>query len=66
MKFELPELPCAIGNLEPHLTEKTLEFQFDRHHRGWHSMAPDGGGQPSGRIDQAIVRVLGMIQQGSL
>lgn len=102
MKFELPELPYAIGDLEPHLTAKTLEFHYDRHHRGyleklrgliegtpyetielsdlvisasgdifnnaaqvwnhtfyWHSMAPDGGGQPSGRIDQAIVRSFG-------
>jgi Fe-Mn family superoxide dismutase len=102
MKFELPELPYAIGDLEPHLTAKTLEFHYDRHHRGyleklrsliegtpretselsdlvistsgdifnnaaqvwnhtfyWNSMAPDGGGQPSGRIDQAIVRSFG-------
>jgi Fe-Mn family superoxide dismutase len=102
MKFELPELPYAIGDLEPHLTARTLEFHYDRHHRGyleklrgliagtpretselsdlvistsgdifnnaaqvwnhsfyWNSMAPDGGGRPSGRIDQAIVRSFG-------
>ena len=102
MKCELSELPYAIGDLEPHLTAKTLEFHYDRHHRGyveklrgliegtpheevelldlvihasgevfnnaaqvwnhtfyWHSMAPDGGGQPSGRIDPAIARSFG-------
>ena len=102
MKFELPKLPCAIGDLEPHLTARTLEFHYDRHHRGyleklrgliegtphekselselvistsgeifnnaaqvwnhtfyWNSMAPDGGGQPSGRIGQVIVRSFG-------
>ncbi len=104
MKFELPKLPYAIGDLEPQLTARTLEFHYDRHHRGyleklrgliegtphekselselvistsgeifnnaaqvwnhtfyWHSMAPDGGGQPSGRIDQAIVRSFGSL-----
>ena len=105
MKFELPKLPYAIGDLEPHLTARTLELHYDRHHRGyleklrgliegtphekselselvistsgeifnnaaqvwnhtfyWHSMAPDGGGQPSGRIDQAIVRSFGSFE----
>ena len=100
--FELAQLPYAMGDLEPHLSAKTLEIHYDRHHRGyleklrglvegtpdeaselsdlvisssgdifnnaaqvwnhtfyWHSMAPDGGGQPSGRIDRAIVRSFG-------
>jgi Fe-Mn family superoxide dismutase len=35
MKFDLPELPYAIGDLEPHLAAKTLEFHYDRHHRGY-------------------------------
>ena len=102
MRFELRELPYAIGELEPHLSARTLELHYERHHRGyleklrgliegtpheaieledlvvsasgkifnnaaqvwnhtfyWHSMAPDGGGQPSGRIDQAIGRSFG-------
>jgi Fe-Mn family superoxide dismutase len=35
MKFELPELPYAIGDLEPHLTARTLQFHYERHHRGY-------------------------------
>jgi len=100
--FELPKLPYEIGDLEPHLSARTLEIHYDRHHRGyleklrglvagtpdeptelsdlvisssgdifnnaaqvwnhtfyWQSMAPDGGGQPSGRIDRTIVRSFG-------
>ena len=102
MKFELPKLPYAIGDLEPHVSARTLEFHYGRHHRGyfeklrglvsgtphetselselvastsgeifnnaaqvwnhtfyWNSMAPNGGGQPSGRIRQAIVQSFG-------
>jgi Fe-Mn family superoxide dismutase len=102
MKFQLPELPYEIDALEPHLTARTLDFHYDRHHRGyleklrgliqgtpqekmelsdlvthasgevfnnaaqvwnhtfyWHSMAPDGGGFPSGRIGQAISKSFG-------
>jgi Fe-Mn family superoxide dismutase len=105
MKFELPELPYAIDDLEPHLTARTLEFHYDRHHRGyleklrsliegtphettelsdlvvsasgeifnnaaqvwnhtfyWHSMAPNGGGQPSERIARAIARSFGSFE----
>ena len=104
MKFELPELPYEIDALEPHLTAKTLDFHYQRHHRGyleklrgliegtpqekmelsdlvthasgeifnnaaqvwnhtfyWHSMAPDGGGVPSGRIGQAISKSFGSL-----
>jgi Fe-Mn family superoxide dismutase len=35
MRFELPELPYAIGDLEPHLSARTLEFHYERHHRGY-------------------------------
>ena len=35
MKFELPALPYAIGALEPYLTARTLEFHYERHHRGY-------------------------------
>jgi Fe-Mn family superoxide dismutase len=105
MKFDLPELPYAIGDLEPHLTARTLEFHYGRHHRGyleklrvliegtlleaaelpdlvvsadgevvnnaaqvwnhtfyWNSMAPEGGGRPSGRIGQAIARSFGSFE----
>jgi len=104
MKFELPELPYEIDALEPHLAARTLEFHYDRHHRGyleklrsliegtpqekielpdlviqasgevfnnaaqvwnhtfyWHSMTPAGGGDPSGRIGQAIASSFGSL-----
>ena len=104
MKFELPALPYAKDALEPHLSAKTLEFHYERHHRGyleklrglvegtpdehleltdlvtqasgavfnnaaqvwnhtfyWNSMEPDGGGEPSGRLAEAIVRSFGSL-----
>ncbi len=35
MKFELPPLPYAMDALAPHLSARTLEFHYDRHHRGY-------------------------------
>jgi Fe-Mn family superoxide dismutase len=102
MKFELPKLPYAMDALEPHISARTLEFHYERHHHGyleklrgliegtpdeklelaelvtersdaiftnaaqvwnhtfyWNSMAPDGGGEPSGRIGEAIAKSFG-------
>jgi len=102
MKLELPALPYAKGALEPHLSARTLEFHYERHHRGyleklrglvagtpdehleltdlvtqssgavfdnaaqvwnhtfyWNSMAPDGGGEVSGPLGEAIVGSFG-------
>ena len=104
MIFELPKLPYALDALEPHLSARTLDFHYERHHRGyleklrsliegtpdehldltdlvtqaggavfnnaaqvwnhtfyWQSMAPDGGGEPSGRLGEAIVRTFGSL-----
>ena len=104
MIFELPELPYAMDALEPHLSAKTLEFHYERHHRRyleklrsliegtpdehleltglvtqaggavfnnaaqvwnhtfyWQSMAPAGGGEPSGRLGEAIIRTFGSL-----
>ncbi len=35
MKFELPPLPYALDGLEPHLSAKTLQFHYGRHHQGY-------------------------------
>jgi Fe-Mn family superoxide dismutase len=35
MKFELPRLPYAKDALEPHLGAETLEFHYEKHHRGY-------------------------------
>ena len=101
MSIEFPELPYAIGALEPHVSARTLEFHHGKHHKAyvdklnaaikgsryesqeldaiiesahdaddtavfnnaaqawnhtflWHSMSPDGGGDPSGVLAGAI------------
>ena len=35
MLFELPKLPYAINALEPHISQKTLEFHYGKHHQGY-------------------------------
>ena len=35
MAFNLPELPYALNALEPHITKKTLEFHYGKHHQAY-------------------------------
>jgi Fe-Mn family superoxide dismutase len=35
MKFELPPLPYAREDLEPHMGRETLELHYEKHHRGY-------------------------------
>jgi len=35
MKFELPALPYKKDALEPHMSKETLEYHYDKHHRGY-------------------------------
>jgi len=35
MKFELPPLPYDKSALEPHISARTLEFHYEKHHRGY-------------------------------
>ena len=35
MPFELPALPYAMDALEPHISQKTLEFHYGKHHQGY-------------------------------
>ena len=35
MSFELPELPFAMDALEPHISAKTLEFHYGKHHKAY-------------------------------
>ncbi len=35
MIHELPKLPYAINALEPHITQKTLEFHHGKHHQAY-------------------------------
>ena len=35
MSIELPQLPYAINALEPHISQKTLEFHHGKHHKAY-------------------------------
>lgn len=35
MNFELPKLPYALNALEPHVSQKTLEFHYGKHHQAY-------------------------------
>jgi len=35
MKFELPALPYAKHALEPHMSRETVEYHYEKHHRGY-------------------------------
>lgn len=35
MKFEMKPLPYAYDALEPHISEQTLKFHYDKHHSGY-------------------------------
>lgn len=35
MPFKLPELPYDISALEPHISARTLEFHYGKHHQGY-------------------------------
>lgn len=99
MAFELPDLPYAHADLEPHIDKQTMEIHHGKHHAGyvaklnaaiegtdmanlsledlvkkhsdntavrnnggghwnhslfWTIMGPDGGGNPSGTVKDAI------------
>jgi len=35
MAIEFPELPFAKDALEPHMSQKTIEFHYGKHHKGY-------------------------------
>ena len=35
MKIELPSLPYSPDALEPHISEKTLQFHYGKHHNAY-------------------------------
>lgn len=102
MAFELPKLPYADDALEPHISKKTIEFHYGKHHQAyvnklnglvkdtafadasleeiiknanggifnngaqvwnhtfyWNCMSPDGGGEPGGKLLEAINKSFG-------
>jgi superoxide dismutase, Fe-Mn family len=106
MSFELPILPYAPAALEPHISARTIEFHYGKHHQAyvnnlnnlvkgtefenakleeiikkasggifnnaaqiwnhtfyWESFAPNAGGEPSGKIAEAINKSFGSFAQ---
>jgi Fe-Mn family superoxide dismutase len=106
MDFTLPELPYAPDDLEPHISGRTVDVHYHKHHAGymtkladeirgkalarllldeivrtapkngsvfrnaaqvwnhtfyWNSLAPDGGGGPSGAVAALLKRDFGSI-----
>lgn len=107
MTFSLPALPYDMSALEPHISARTLEFHYGKHHQAyvnnlnkliegtplaektleevvhassgkgdmvgifnnaaqvwnhtfyWHSMKPNGGGEPSGQLKEMLVASFG-------
>lgn len=106
MTIEIADLPYPTDALEPHISAKTLEYHFGKHHKGyvdklnaaivdtayydqslekivraahdasdvgvfnnaaqawnhaflWHSMSPNGGSEPTGRLADAIIERFG-------
>lgn len=35
MNFQIPELPFGFDYLEPHISRRTLEFHYTKHHQGY-------------------------------
>jgi superoxide dismutase, Fe-Mn family len=102
MSFELPKLPYALNALEPHISQKTLEFHYGKHHQTYvtnlnnllpgskfenakldtiviesegaiynnaaqiwnhtfyfETFSPQGGGEPTGKLAEAINQKFG-------
>ncbi len=104
MTIKLPDLPYEKDALEPHISARTLEFHYGKHHQAyvnklnalvpgtefeglslediimkanggifnnaaqiwnhtfyWHSMSPNGGGEPTGELATALEKAFGSI-----
>ena len=105
MAFTLPELPYPMDALEPHISKRTIEFHYGKHHQTyvnkinkliegtdfedasleeiiknanggifnnaaqvwnhtfyWNCMKPDGGGEPGGKLLDAINKSFGSFE----
>jgi len=109
MSIALPQLPYAKSALEPHVSARTLDYHYGKHHSAyvdklnaaidgtdyaglelkviirkaeksgdtgifnnaaqtwnhtflWHSMSPQGGGEPGGALKEAIIESFGGVE----
>ena len=106
MAFQLPPLPYGNADLEPHISEQTVNYHYGKHYKTyvdkvnkltkgtsfedasleeivkkadggifnngaqvwnhtfyWNSLSPDGGGQPTGKLKEAINRDFGSFEK---
>ncbi len=57
MKFELPPLPYDKGALAPHVSAKTLDYHYEKHHRGYLTKLEGAiGGKPE--AEKSLVEVI--------
>src|SRR5215213_2967441 len=59
MAHELPTLPYDFAALEPHIDTQTMQIHHWNHARFWTWMAPNAGGNPTGKIADAINSAFG-------
>jgi Fe-Mn family superoxide dismutase len=68
MAFEVPPLPYDYNALEPHIDEATMRVHNNagghvNHSMFWEIMGPDGGGEPSGALAEAISDLWGGLDE---
>ena len=57
MKFELPPLPYDKSALAPHLSARTLELHYEKHHRGYlKKLEKEIGGTPA--AEKSLVDII--------
>lgn len=62
MKFEMKPLPYDYNALEPHISERTLKFHYDKHHAGYMKKLKghiEGTPQASESLEQLIEKADG-------
>ncbi len=62
MAHQLPELPYGLDALEPHISRRTLEFHYGKHHAAYVTnlnKAIEGGDLEGKSLEEVIVAVAG-------
>lgn len=57
MPITLPDLPYATDDLEPHISARTIEFHYGKHHKGYvakTNAATDGGPLENASLEEII------------
>ncbi|MGL9717977.1 MAG: superoxide dismutase [Wolbachia sp.] len=59
MSFTLPELPYDKTALEPYISAKTLDFHYDKHHKGYLNKLNELAESTDVKIEELIMKVHG-------